>query len=252
MQSNSSSKQEVFEEVCTVRTYILTATICISITILPLVMNIIMYMSLQWTMITAGNFALFNLTSLQTPLSSSSSSSYFPSLFISFYQTSEREQKTHEHEQWNWLGTTGISLHWRCSSVTPPSSALHCSALLCTALHCTALLSFFLFDFSDVAGSVYILKSISHLLTSLFFILHLFIYYLLYQAAMSMPIPPPAITLPHAWATRSVGGGGRVDGQSSDIEGVFVPSVSHSTFSVTMPCALAWREKTGAVQCMAY
>ena len=64
---------------------------------------------------------------------------------------------------------------------------------------------------------------------------------------MSMPIPPPAITLPHAWAARSVGGGGRVDGQSSDIEGVFVPSVSHSTFSVTMPCALAWREKTGAV-----
>ena len=68
---------------------------------------------------------------------------------------------------------------------------------------------------------------------------------------MSMPIPPPAITLPNVWAARSVGGagGGRVDGPSSDIEGVFMPTVSHSTFSVTMPCALAWREKTGAVQC---
>ena len=48
-------------------------------------------------------------------------------------------------------------------------TALFCSAFLCTALHCTALLCspFFFFDFSDLAGEVFIPKSISHLLTSL-------------------------------------------------------------------------------------
>ena len=78
---------------------------------------------------------------------------------------------------------------------------------------------------------------------------------------MSMPIPPPAVTLPEVWASRS--SEGRTDGQHTcdDIEGIggggagtgaqvpsyppSRPSVSASTFSVTMPCALAWKEKTG-------
>jgi hypothetical protein len=73
---------------------------------------------------------------------------------------------------------------------------------------------------------------------------------------MSMPIPPPAVTLPQVWASRS--SDGRMDGQHAcDIEGgggvagqvpSYPPSrppVSASTFSVTMPCALAWKEKTG-------
>ena len=78
---------------------------------------------------------------------------------------------------------------------------------------------------------------------------------------MSMPIPPPAVTLPQVWASR--GSEGRMDGQRAcDIEGgaggggggvggqvpSYPPSrppVSASTFSVTMPCALAWKEKTG-------
>ena len=77
------------------------------------------------------------------------------------------------------------------------------------------------------------------------------IFYIHCEAAMSMPIPPPAVALPHSWASRALDG--HVDGQSSDHEGVSQavsyppsrPPVSASTFSVTMPCALAWKEKTG-------
>jgi hypothetical protein len=65
------------------------------------------------------------------------------------------------------------------------------------------------------------------------------------SAAMFMPTPPPAVSFPHGWGSNSRDGTGTAASRTYPNPQLPRPSSSASAFSVTMACAMAWKERTG-------